>query len=315
MGIQVIDPGILTTIQDGGRIGYQQYGVTPSGPMDEKAFAEANLLTGNPVGTEELEMTFSGGKYSFDTDAVIALTGADMKPLLNGEPINMYQAVSVKAEDELVLGFAVKGCRTYMSVAGGMDIPMVMESKSTLVSKHLGGIDGRKLEKGDRIAFTATVSEIHNRESRILPQPEYADEEITLRVVAGPQDDGFSREEFRKFFWHGATITNECDRQGIRMERDIPVKHVGDGNIISDGIAFGSIQIPPNGQPIIMMADRQTIGGYPKIGTVISVDLPLLAQTKPGMRVRFIEISIELAQELFLRELKKRKNIEERWQA
>ena len=165
------------------------------------------------------------------------------------------------------------------------------------------------------MGFRATVSEIHNRESRILPQPEYADEEITLRVVAGPQDDGVSREELRKFFWHGATITNECDRQGIRMERDIPVKHVGDGNIISDGIAFGSIQIPPNGQPIIMMADRQTIGGYPKIGTVISVDLPLLAQTKPGMRVRFIEISIELAQELFLRELKKRKNIEERWQA
>ena len=111
MGIQVTDPGILTTVQDGGRIGYQQYGVTPSGPMDERAFALANLLTGNPVGTEELEMTFSGGKYRFDTDAIIALTGADMKPQLNREPIPMYRAVRVHPGDELTLGPAETGCR------------------------------------------------------------------------------------------------------------------------------------------------------------------------------------------------------------
>ena len=313
MGIQVIDPGIFTTVQDGGRTGYQQYGVTPSGPMDERAFAMANLLTGNPAGTEELEITFQGGRYCFDTDAVIAITGADMKPQLNGEPIPMYQAVSVEAGSELVLGFAANGCRAYLSVAGGMDIPLVMESRSTLTGKHLGGIDGRKLEKGDRIEFTATVSEVANQESRVLAQPEYSEKEITLRVVAGPQDDGFSREEFRKFFWYGAVITNEADRQGIRLKREIPVKHVGDGNIISDGIAFGSIQVPPNGQPIVMMADRQTVGGYPKIGTVITVDLPLLAQAKPGTQVRFIEVSIELAQELYLRELSSRKEIESQW--
>ena len=153
MGIQVIDPGIFTTVQDGGRTGYQQYGVTPSGPMDERAFAQANLLTGNPAGTEELEMTFQGGRYCFDTDAVIAITGADMKPQLNGEPIPMYQAVSVEAGSELVLGFAANGCRAYLSVAGGMDIPLVMESRSTLTGKHLGGIDGRKLEKGDRLGI------------------------------------------------------------------------------------------------------------------------------------------------------------------
>ena len=315
MGIQVIDPGILTTVQDGGRIGYQQYGVTPSGPMDERAFALANLLTGNQAGTEELEMTFAGGRYKFDTDAVIALTGADMKPQINGEPIPMYQAVSVHAGDELALGFAEVGCRTYLSVSGGMDIPLVMGSKSTLTSKHLGGIDGRKLQKGDEITFTATVSEIPLQEKRVLPQPVYPAETINVRVVAGPQDDGFSRKEFRKFFWFSATIAHECDRQGIRLNREIPVQHIGDGNIISDGIAFGSIQIPPNGQPIIMMADRQTVGGYPKIGTVISVDLPLLAQAKPGMRVNFIEVSIELAQELYLRECRSRKEIEERWRA
>ena len=315
MGIQVLDPGILTTVQDGGRFGYQQFGVTPSGPMDERAFALANLLTGNQDGTEELEMTFAGGRYGFDSDAVIALTGADMKPQLNGKQIPMYRAVSVHAGDELALGFAETGCRTYLSIAGGMEIPLVMGSKSTLTGKHLGGIDGRKLQKGDRIASAATVRELPLQEKRVLPQPSYSSDGITIRVAAGPQDDGFSREEFRRFFWFSATIANECDRQGIRLNREIPVRHIGDGNIISDGIAFGSIQIPPNGQPIIMMADRQTVGGYPKIGTVISVDLPLLAQAKPGMKVSFVEVSIELAQELYLRELRLRKEIEDRWRA
>ena len=315
MGIQVTDPGILTTVQDGGRIGYQQYGVTPSGPMDERAFALANLLTGNPVGTEELEMTFAGGKYRFDTDAIIALTGADMKPQLNRKPIPMYQAVRVHKGDELTLGPAETGCRTYLSIAGGMEIPVVMGSRSTLTGKHLGGIDGRKLRKGDTIPFKKTVTELPLLRERVLPQQTYSSEQITVRVVAGPQDDGFSRREFRKFFWYGATIANECDRQGIRLNREIPVRHIGDGNIISDGVAFGSIQIPPDGQPIIMMADRQTIGGYPKIGTVISVDLPLLAQAKPGMKVHFIEVSIDLAQELYLRELRSRIEIENRWRA
>ena len=315
MGIQVIDPGILTTVQDGGRFGYQQYGVTPSGPMDERAFAQANLLTGNPAGTEELEMTFSGGRYRFDTDAVLALTGADMRPTLNQSPVPMYQAFSVHAGDELTLGFASLGCRTYLSVSGGMEIPVVMGSKSTLIGKHLGGLDGRKLEKGDAIDFSSSVSKVKNQSARSFPQTEYSDKEIRLRVVLGPQDDGFSREELRKFFWYGAVISEDSDRQGIRLTREMPVKHIGDGNIISDGIAFGSIQVPPNGQPIIMMADRQTVGGYPKIGTVITVDLPLLAQARPGIRVRFVEVSIELAQELYLRELRERRETEERWKA
>ena len=123
-----------------------------------------------------------------------------------------------------------------------------------------------------------------------------------LRVVRGPQDDCFSPEEIRRFFWHGFEITNEFDRMGCRLERKEPVKHLNDGNIISDGIACGSIQVPTNGQPIIMLSDRQTVGGYTKIGTVITVDLAKLAQAKPGMHVRFAEVSLELAQELYIRE-------------
>ncbi len=311
MGILVIDPGLLTTVQDGGRFGFQQYGVTPSGPMDERAFALANLLTGNAEGMAELEMTLYGGRYLFDADAVIALTGADMKPLLNGEVFPMYRAVSVKAGDELALGFAQSGCRAYLSVAGGMDISPVMGSASTLTGKHLGGIEGRKLQKNDRIAFAASISELPSQDKMVLPREVYPAKEAVLRVVAGPQDDSFSREEFRKFFWYSAVITDENDRQGCRLKLERPIKHIGDGNIISDGIAFGSIQIPPNGQPIIMMADRQTTGGYPKIGTVISVDLSKLAQARPGMRLRFIRVSIELAQELYLKELRERIRIKE----
>lgn len=308
MGIKVIDPGIFTTVQDSGRIGYQQYGVTPSGPMDQRSFALANILVGNPERTEELEMTLFGGAYRFDDDAVIALTGADMKPELNGSEMPMSRAVSVKSGDELKLSFAVQGCRTYLAVRGGLDITPVMNSKSTLASKKLGGFDGRKLEPGDSIDFLSATPKLVGLEKRALAKQIYPSDEIFLRVVPGPQDDGFSREEFRKFFWYGAKITNEFDRQGCRLSRKRPVRHIGDGNIISDGIAFGSIQIPPDGQPIIMMADRQTVGGYPKIGTVISVDLPVLAQARPGMKVNFVKVSIELAQMLYLRE---RKTLEE----
>lgn len=313
MGIKVKEPGIFTTVQDGGRKGYQKYGVTVSGPMDERAFNLGNLLTGNPKGTEELEMTFSGGKFLFDSDAVIAITGADMNPTLNGESAPMYRALSVKSGDELAFGFAAEGCRTYLAIAGGMDIPEVMGSKSTLPGKKLGGYKGRKLEEGDYIPLLKDISEIPNQEQRVLRKQSYPMDEIVLRVVGGPQDDGFSPEEFRKFFWFGAEITSDYDRQGCRLERREPIKHLGDGNIISDGIAFGSIQIPPNGQPIIMMADRQTVGGYPKLGTVISVDLPALAQARPGMKVRFVNVSIDLAQEVYLRERRMLKEIEEAW--
>ena len=313
MGIEVVNPGIFTTVQDAGRTGYQQYGVTPSGPMDERAFALANLLLGNPEGTEMLEMTFSGGSYRFFADNVIAITGADMKPTLCGKPAPMYRALSVKAGDELKFGFAESGTRTYLAFAGGLRVLPVMGSKATLAGKHLGGVDGRKLQAGDSIGFTAPVSVLADQEKRVLPRIAYPQKEIVLRVVPGPQDDVFSPEEYRKFFWYGAVIAEESDRQGCRLTREIPIRHIGDGNIISDGIAFGSIQVPPNGQPIIMMADRQTVGGYPKIGTVISVDLPVLAQARPGMRVRFVEVGIELAQDLYIRELEIRRQMAARW--
>ncbi|MBR9945277.1 biotin-dependent carboxyltransferase family protein [Clostridiaceae bacterium Marseille-Q4145] len=303
MGILIQEPGLFTTVQDEGRYGYQQFGVTPSGPMDARSFHIANLLVGNNLGEGALEMTFQGPTMKFEEANVVAVTGADMKPTLNGKPVPMYEAFVVEKDDVLKFQFAMNGSRGYVAFAGGLDIPLLMESKSTLASKGLGGVDGRKLQKEDHIGFTAPKKELPHMESRKVTKPEFPNKEVVLRVIRGPQDDCFSEEEIRRFFWYGFKVTNEFDRMGCRLERSEPVKHLQDGNIISDGIACGSIQVPTNGQPIIMLADRQTVGGYTKIGTVISVDLSKLAQAKPGMDVRFVEVSLELAQDLYIREL------------
>ena len=312
MGILVKDPGPFTTVQDEGRFEYQQYGVTPSGPMDTKAFHIANILVGNPQGEGALEITFKGPELEFDQDNVIAVTGGDMQPSINGEKIPRYAAVAVHAGDILRFGFAAGGgCRGYIAFAGGLDIPVIMGSKSTLAAKNLGGYEGRALQKGDRIGFVAPKATLPGMEKRHCPVPVYPTDEVSLRVVLGPQEDAFSEEEQRKFFWYSSKVTSEFDRQGCRLEREVPVKHIKDGNIISDGIAFGSIQVPTTGQPFIMMADRQTVGGYTKIGTVITVDLPKIAQAKPGMKIRFIHVSMELAHLLYIRELEEMKQLEQ----
>ncbi|MDO5348670.1 MAG: biotin-dependent carboxyltransferase family protein [Lachnospiraceae bacterium] len=313
MGITVETPGILTTVQDEGRFGYQQFGVSPAGPMDTKSFYLANILVGNPRNEGLLEMTFSGPSLRFDEDNVIAITGGDMSPCINGKPAAMYQALQVRKGDVLSFGMMHgNGCRGYLAFAGGLDVPLVMGSKSTLMRNELGGISGRKLEKGDQIGFLAPKAELPNMGQRKLKQEMFLDKEIVLRVVTGPQDTDFSMEELRRFFWYGAEITNEFDRMGCRLKREEPLHHIGDGNIITDGIAFGSIQVPPNGQPIIMLADRQSTGGYSKIGTVISVDLPKLAQSLAGHKVRFVQVSIGLAQELYVKRIRELEALEKR---
>ena len=266
MGIIIENPGILTTVQDEGRFGYQQFGVSPAGPMDTKSFRLANILVGNDRGEGALEMTFQGAAIRFEEENIVAVTGADMSPHIDGQPVPMYQAVKIPAGVLLTFGMTNgNGCRAYIAFAGGLDIALVMGSKSTLMRNELGGIDGRKLEKGDRIGFADSKNTLPDMQLRKLKPEIFQKKELTLRVVRGPQDYEFTEEECRNFFWYGAKITNEFDRMGCRLEREEPLHHIGDGNIITDGISFGSIQVPPNGQPIIMLADRQTTGGYAKI--------------------------------------------------
>lgn len=214
MGILIQEPGLFTTVQDEGRYGYQQFGVTPSGPMDARSFHIANLLVGNNLGEGALEMTFQGPTMKFEEANVVAVTGADMKPTLNGKPVPMYEAFVVEKDDVLKFQFAMNGSRGYVAFAGGLDIPLLMESKSTLASKGLGGVDGRKLQKEDHIGFTAPKKELPHMESRKVTKPEFPNKEVVLRVIRGPQDDCFSEEEIRRFFWYGFKVTNEFDRMG-----------------------------------------------------------------------------------------------------
>jgi biotin-dependent carboxylase-like uncharacterized protein len=199
MGILVQEPGLFTTVQDEGRFGYQQFGVTPSGPMDARSMHIANLLVGNPMGEGTLETNFQGPTLQFEEENIIAITGGDMQPTVNDEPVPMYQALQVHKGDVLRFQFAVGGTRGYIAFAGGLDIPLVMGSKSTLVSKNLGGMDGRKLQKGDRIDFVEPKSSLPHMSDRHVSKPTYPTDEIVLRVVRGPQDDCFSRKKSADF--------------------------------------------------------------------------------------------------------------------
>lgn len=310
MSILVKNGGILTTVQDTKRTAFQAYGVSPAGPMDQRAFAIANILVGNARDEACLEMTVLGPQLLFQEDAVVAVTGADFGAAINGDPLPRCQAVAVKSGDLLTFGPARNGARGYLAIAGGLDLPEVMESKATLVRNGVGGYKGRKLQEGDELKLCASVSTLPRMEERRVSAETYEMKEIVLRVVLGPQDKEFTREAIHQFFWNSMTVTDEFDRMGCRLSGK-PIPHIGgDGNTITDGIAFGSIQVPTNGLPIIMLADHQTTGGFKKIGTVASVDIPRLVQVMPGCRVRFVNIGIELAQDLYLRQKKELDNLD-----
>ena len=299
MSITVLSPGLLTTVQDMGRVGYQQFGVSVSGVMDPRSAALANILAGNGPGEAVLECTMMGPKLRFDRACVIAITGGDLGPTLDGQPVPGYRALAVRAGQ--VLGFTAPktGCRAFIAFSGGLDIPLVMGSRSTDLKARLGGLQGRKLEKGDAIGFRAPVEALPRMEDRAL-RPEFAPQPVyTLRVVLGPQDDAFTQDGLRTFLTGAYTVTPEFDRMGCRLSGPA-IQHRQTADIISDGIAFGAVQVPSSGAPIIMLADRQTTGGYTKIANVITADFRILAQLKAGDKVRFAEVSVEEAQNILL---------------
>ena len=298
MSITVLNAGLLTTVQDMGRVGYQQFGISVSGVMDPRAAATANILVGNAQEEAVLECTLLGPQLRFDAANTIALTGGDLGASLDGQPLPTYRAVAVQTGQTLRFQAPRTGCRSYLAFAGGLDIPLVMGSRSTDLKAKLGGFQGRPLKKDDVIRFRAprTPKNFPRRaiSPEFVPRPVY-----TLRVVMGPQDTAFTPEGITAFLSGIYSVTSEFDRMGCRMDGPA-IRHVKDGNIISDGIAFGAIQVPTEGKPIIMMADRQTVGGYAKIANVISADFRLLAQLKAADKVRFERVSIQVAQEALL---------------
>lgn len=297
--IKIISPGLMTTVQDLGRYGYQQYGVSVSGAMDYAAARLANILAGNDENEGLLEITLIGPKIEFLNDTVIALTGGGMGFLINDIPIDMNKSLAVKTGDILSFNRINNGCRCYIAFAGGIDIPVIMGSKSTFLKAGMGGYEGRALKEGDILNIGSPSASLFNLSGRETENfYDYGSNKVKLRVVLGSQDDAFTNEGIETLFSNEYTVTNNSDRMGYTLE-GAAIQHKEGADIISDGIAMGAIQVPSKGNPIIMMADRQTTGGYTKIGNVITVDLPKIAQAKPGDKIIFEEISLLEAHKLF----------------
>jgi biotin-dependent carboxylase-like uncharacterized protein len=296
--IDVLDGGLLTTVQDLGRFGCQQYGVPVSGAMDTWALRAANRLAGNGDGTAALEITLIGPALRFDGPGVIALAGGDLGARLDGRPVPSWQSVAVRAGSELAFSGAHDGMRAYLAVAGGIAVPLVLASRSTLVNARLGGFQGRALAAGDRLPVGACPDD-SSLAGRRFPRdvaPTYGHAH-TVRVVLGPQDDAFTEEGVRAFLSETYTLALQSDRVGCRLTGP-RIAHRSGADIVSDGTAFGSIQVTGDGMPIVLMADRGTTGGYTKIATVVSADLSRMAQAAPGDRVRFAAVEVDDAQGL-----------------
>lgn len=297
MKMTILQAGPMTTIQDAGRFGFMQYGIGQSGVMDYKSFIQANELVGNRSGEAVLEMTLFGAELVCDEDVLIAYTGADMQAQIDNQDVERGRAYWLKKGAHLKFGFAKLGVRAYLAVAGQMQIENVMNSKSTNMKCHIGGMQGRKLQNGDEIEWKNTecrMRKISKLLKKRISQEDYSGEK-EIRVVLGSQADLFTEKGISTFLNEKYKISSDSDRMGIRMVGPT-IDGLGNTDIISDGIVFGSIQVTSAGQPIVMMADHQTTGGYAKIATVITEDLPILAQIKPGEYVKFKAVNIQQIQ-------------------
>lgn len=318
MGVKVIKPGLLTTIQDMGRYGHQKEGVIVSGAMDTYSLRAANMLVGNPECQACLEATLLGPTLYFEKEQLIAITGAEMSPTIGGERVKMWRPVLVSAGSTLEFSHATVGCRTYISFAGGFDLSQVLGSLSTYLRACIGGFKGRALQAGDVIpcyglnSSTSTlVNELQQAATgtwfsqaswSIDPQQHSLHHTcVTVRAILGLEYDMFS-ENSKEYFWSDKyQVSSHSDRMGYRLLGS-PLKVEEPKELLSSAVTFGTVQVPPQGEPIILMADHQTTGGYPRIAQVISADLPKLAQVQPGKSIRFEEISLKEAHELYLQQ-------------
>lgn len=315
MNLIIHHPGLLTTVQDLGRHGFQQYGVMESGAMDTYALRTANLLAGNAERTAALEMTLSGGTFEFSEDSLIAVCGADMSAAVGQTAVPMCRPVFIRKGNVMTFGRAVSGCRTYLAVAGGIDVTEVMGSTSTYLRGGFGGYRGRALQKGDRLR-TGTKSDWALRQRASLSARCGEGEFVAavwsassiqvasnlyhraVRAMRGHEFDLFAAESRERFFAGTFRVESRSDRMGYLLcGPELSLAEPQEA--ISEAVAFGTVQVPPGGNPIVLMADHPTTGGYPRIAQAASVDLPVLAQMKPGESVRFQEITLAEAQRLY----------------
>ena len=313
---EVLEPGILTTIQDLGRYGFSQVGVPPSGALDTFALRVGNLLAGNKGREACLEITLMGFKIKALREVVIAITGGDLSPVLNEDPLEMWRTHLLVEGDIIQFKKVRTGCRAYFTVGGGFAVPRIMGSSSTYLSGKFGGFEGRALRRGD-VLFAFDIPSPLNKLGLRFPGdwlPLWKKEAVFLRVLPGPQDHHFTERGFQIFCSSSYRVTPQSDRMGIRLEGPkIERRSDVEESIISEGLISGAIQVPGDGKPIIILTELVT-GGYTKIATIISTDLQKVAQLKPGDYVRFKAVSVEEAH-LLLREQEERlREFEENFQ-
>ena len=293
--IRVLDPGPQTTVQDGGRRGQLRYGIPPSGPVDARSFALANRLVGNPAGAAGLEFTLIGPRLRAEAPCAVAVTGAESPVSVNDAPAAAWTTLALEAGDVIKIGPARAGVRGYVAFAGGLDVPPVLGSRATYLRGRLGGLEGRALRRDDVLRLGAAAS-VRRCAIGARAIPDWRAEPV-LRVVLGPQADRFTDEGIAAFLGGSYEVLPQSDRMGARLQGP-RIAHARGHDIVSDGIALGAVQVPGDGQPIVLLVDRQSTGGYTKIATVCSFDIPRVGQAKPGQRVRFSAVDVAEAQRL-----------------
>jgi antagonist of KipI len=308
MAILVKEPGFATSVQDLGRHGYAHLGISPAGAADSLSLRMANLLVGNQDNAAGLEMTLIGATLQFEEFAMIAVTGAKCEIEVDGQLTSPGYPIQVQAGSIVKCGRMIRGARAYLAVRGGIDLPLVMGSASTFLSAKIGGFEGRLLRKDDRLHVGKGCMSAPRALRDRKPLPQLAEGETILRATRGSQQDWFDSEAFANFFSRSFLVSHQSGRTGLRLKghQIVPRNTVP---LLTDGIPLGAIQIPPDGQPIILFVDQQTTGGYPKIANVIAADLHLVGQLRARDTIRFCEVSIEQAvgllrqQEFWLKEI------------
>jgi biotin-dependent carboxylase-like uncharacterized protein len=298
-GLLVEQAGLLSLTQDAGRFGAFNIGLTNGGPIDLLAFHWANRLCDNTLNATAIEISVGGLTLTAQIDSTIAATGANMPLTINGEVKSLWRSYHVKAGDVIALGFATQGVRCYLAIAGGFDITPSFGSTATVCREGVGGLDGGKLQVGDVLACLEYSAHTHSNNNLLLEEkliPIYSNE-VVLHTIPSYQQHHFSAHQQRLFFSHEYTVSKSFDRMGYRLEGQAITCDIE--GILSEGICHGAVQIPADGQPIVLLNDRQTIGGYPKIGAVSSIDTAKLGQLNQGGKVRFEPISMEQAHNLF----------------
>lgn len=302
-GFAVLDGGPQTTVQDLGRPGYLRYGIPPSGPVDLASFLLANRLVGNPDTAAALECALIGPRLEMRGEAVLAVTGADMPVTVNGREIPRWTAAHLRAGDVVKLDPSPRGARAYVAFSGGIDVPRRLGSRATYLRGALGGFQGRPLKKGDLVNLgrpTTAPAQVGSRRVRPEMVPTFPDE-VEVRVILGPQADRFTPEGIARFLGEPYEVTPQSDRMGARLQGPA-IAHARGHDIVSDGIPLGGIQVVGDGQPIVLLVDRQSTGGYTKVATVCSFDVGKVGQAKPRQRLRFRALGVAEAHALLKQE-------------